>query len=245
MKLNTLYKRATTGKIVEWSIEVDGNKFRTTTGFTDGKKTTSAWTECAGKNTGKKNETTPEQQALVEATAIHCIRIKQGSFENINDIDNPTFFEPMKARKLEDRIGKFKFPVFSQPKYDGVRCIVNARGMWTREGKELLSAIHIYDDLIPFFEKDPDLILDGELYCGKLANDFNKIISLVRKKKPTAEDLAESKDFIQYHVYDLPSHPGKFSERSFALNYLNLPKSCVIVPTYVLHELSEITSLFE
>ena len=245
MKLTTLYKRATTGKIVEWFIEVEGNKFRTTTGFTDGKKTTSAWTECAGKNTGKKNETTPEQQALAEATAIHRIRIEQGSFENINDIDNPTFFAPMLAKKIEDRMGKFKMPVFSQPKLDGVRCVVNARGMWTREGKELLSAIHIYHDLLPFFEENPDLILDGELYCDKLANDFNKIISLVRKKKPTAEDLAESKNFIQYHVYDLPSHTGKFSERTMALADMTLPKSCVLVPTYILNELDQITTQFE
>lgn len=245
MKLTTLYKRATTGKITEWTIEVEGNKFRTITGFTDGKKTTSAWTECAGKNEGKKNETSPEQQALAEATATHRIRIEHGSFENINDIDNPTFFEPMLAKKLEDRISKLKFPLLSQPKLDGIRCVVNAKGMWTREGKLLLSATHIFDDLQSHFENDPELILDGELYCDKLANDFNKIISLVRKKKPTAEDFAESKKFIQYHVYDLPNHPGNFLERSFALNELNLPASCVLVPTYVLQNLGEITSQFE
>lgn len=245
MKLTTLYKRATTGKITEWVIEVEGNKFRTITGFTDGKKTISAWTECAGKNEGKKNGTTPEQQALAEATATHRIRIEHGSFENIADIDNETFFEPMLAKKLEDRIDKLKFPVFSQPKLDGVRCVVNARGMWTREGKALLSATHIFEELQPFFENDPDLILDGELYCDKLANDFNKIISLVRKKKPTAEDFAESKKYIQYHVYDLPSNTGSFSERSFALSNQNLPKSCVIVPTYILNSVREIKTQFD
>lgn len=245
MKLSTLYKRATTGKITEWTIEVEGNKFRTITGFTDGKKTTSAWTECFGKNEGKKNGTTPEQQALAEATAIHRKRMESGAFENIDDVDNETFFEPMLAKKLEDRIDKLTFPVLSQPKLDGVRCIVKSTGMWTREGKQLLSAPHIFEDLLPFFEKDPDLILDGELYCDKLANNFNKIISLVRKKKPSKDDLAESKAVIQYFVYDYPSYDANFVERSLALAHLGLPKSCVLVPTYVLHSKEEIEKQYE
>jgi len=193
MKLSTLYKRSTTGKTTEWTIEVQGNKYRTIAGFTDGVKTTSAWTECFGKNEGKKNGTTAEQQALAEATAIHRKRIELGSFEDINDIDNEIFYEPMLAHKLEDHITKIKYPVFSQPKLDGIRCIVKADGMWTRKGKKIISAPHIYNDLKPFFDKDPDLIFDGELYCDRLANDFNKIISLVRKAKPLAEDIAESK----------------------------------------------------
>jgi DNA ligase-1 len=234
MKLTTLYKRATTGKITEWTIEVEGNKFRTITGFTDGKKTTSAWTECFGKNEGKKNGTTPEQQALAEATATHRKRIELGSFENINDIDNEIFYEPMLAHKLEDHITKLKYPVFSQPKLDGIRCIVKADGMWTRKGKKIISAPHIYNDLKPLFDKDPDLIFDGELYCDRLSNDFNKIISLVRKAKPLAEDIAESKATIKYHIYDLPSHMGTFKERSFTLSNLDLSKSCIIVDTFVL-----------
>lgn len=245
MKLTTLYKRATTGKITEWTIEVEGNKFRTITGFTDGKKTTSAWTICEGKNVGKANGTTPEQQALAEATATHRIRIEHGSFENIKDIDNETYFEPMLAKKLEDRINKLTYPVISQPKLDGVRCVIKVNGMWTREGKKLISAPHIFEDLQPLFENDPDLILDGELYCDKLANDFNKIISLVRKKKPTPAQLAESKGIIQYHIYDYPSCNANFLERYKALEALKLPKSCVLVKNYVLNSKEEIEKQYE
>lgn len=213
MILPKLYERSTTGKITEWAIEVVSCKFRTITGFVDGKKVTSAWTECSGKNEGKANATTAEEQALSEATATHRKRKEHGAFENIKDIDNETFFEPMLAKKLEDRIHKLKFPVYSNVKLDGVRCIVKANGMWTREGKELISTPHIFEDLKPLFKKNPNLILDGELYCNKLANDFNKIISLVRKKKPTAEDFAESKTVIQYYVYDLPSCKKNYYDR--------------------------------
>lgn len=245
MKLSTLYKRATTGKITEWTIEVEGNKFRTISGFTDGKKTTSAWTECFGKNVGKANGTTDEQQALAEATATHRKRMEQGSFENINDIDNETYFEPMLARKLEERIHKLNYPIISQPKLDGVRCIAKATGLWTREGKKLKSAPHVFDELQPLFESNPDLILDGELYCDKLANDFNKIISLVRKQKPTPEQLAESKNVIKYFIYDYPSFEGNFIDRYKALEKLDLPDSCMLVKNFVLNSKEEISSQFE
>jgi ATP-dependent DNA ligase len=45
-------------------------------------------------------------------------------------------------------------------------------------------------------------VLDGELYNHKLKNDFEKIISLVRKQKPTADDRLDAKNLVQFHVYD-------------------------------------------
>ena len=92
MILPKLYERSTTGKITEWTIEVQNDKFRTISGFVDGKKVTSAWTECLGKNVGKINATTPEEQAILEATATHRKRIEHGAFENIDHIDKETFF---------------------------------------------------------------------------------------------------------------------------------------------------------
>jgi len=97
MKLNTLYKRATNGKVVEHTIEVEANCFRTISGYTDGLKTTSEWTCCSGKNIGKKNETTPNEQAMAEAKAMWTKRVELGNFENINDIDNEVYFSPMLA----------------------------------------------------------------------------------------------------------------------------------------------------
>ena len=54
--------------------------------------------------------------------------------------------------------------------------------------KHFKNLAHIELALIPFFKQNPDVILDGELYNHKLKNDFEKIISLVRKQKPTADD---------------------------------------------------------
>ncbi len=179
MKLPKLFKRAVNGKTLEWEIEVNGACFRTISGYTDGIKTTSEWTCCEPKNQGKKNATTAEEQALAEATAMHRKRIELGSFENINDIDTPVYFKPMLAHDYNDYKDKIKLPVAIQPKLDGVRCIVRADGMWSRNGKPIISAPHIFEALTPLFETNPDLILDGELYCDKTTAGFNTIISCV------------------------------------------------------------------
>jgi DNA ligase-1 len=231
MKLNTLYKRAVNGKINEWTVETKDNCFRTISGYTDGVKTTSEWTCCSAKNVGKKNATTPEQQAILEAQAMWDKKLELGSYESINDIDTPKFFNPMLAHKFEDYKDKIEYPVYSQPKLDGIRCIVRADGMWSRNGKKIISAPHIYKSLKPLFEVNPDLVFDGELYADKFANDFNAICSLVKKTKPTSDDLKKSKEQIQYHIYDLPSHNDVFSKRYSTLNKMSLPECCVLVRT--------------
>jgi len=243
----TLYSRSTTGKVLEWTIEVSGNQYRTISGYIDGIKTTSQWTVCEGKNIGRSNETTPEQQALNEAVAIHRKKMEKGAFESINDIDNAIYFEPMLANKWEDYKHKIQYPVYSQPKLDGIRCIVKKDGMWTRNGKPILSAPHIYEILKPLFEINPDLIFDGELYADKFANDFNAICSLVKKTKPTQEDINESKEKIQYHVYDLPSYNAIFTERYKHLHKMltNYHESIVVVQTDQVDNENDVNGFYE
>lgn len=226
-----LYKRSVTGKVSTWQAETESNYFRTISGFLDGQKVTSEWTECKAKNVGKKNATTDEQQAQAEVEAMYTKRRDLGYWDKLEDIDTPVYFKPMLAHDYNDYKDKITYPIFGQPKLDGVRCIVRADGMWSRNGKAILSAPHIYYSLRPLFEQDPDLILDGELYADKNVADFNTIISCVRKTKPTRDDLKLSADCIQYHIYDLPSHDGTFIQRFKALFQLKLPECCVIVQT--------------
>ena len=245
MKLNTLFKRAVNGKINEWTVEVKNNCFRTISGYIDGVKTKSEWTCCSGKNIGKKNATTPEQQALVEAQAMWTKKLELGSYESISDIDTPKFFNPMLAHKFEDYKDKITYPVYSQPKLDGIRCIVRADGMWSRNGKKIVSAPHIYEAMKPLFETNPDLIFDGELYADKFANDFNAICSLVKKTKPTSDDLKKSAESIQYHIYDLPSCSDTFTKRYKTLSNLNLPECCVCVKTDHIDNINDLLAYYE
>jgi len=233
MKLETIYKKTKTGATQEWTIEVVGNKYRTHSGQVGGAITTNEWTVVYGKNVGKANGTTDNEQALKEAEAKRTKKLESGYFENINHINKTQYFEPMLAAKWEDYKDKIQYPIYSQPKLDGIRCIVTKDGMFSRNGKPIISAPHIFDSVKPLFETNPDLVFDGELYADKFANDFNKIVSLVKKTKPTDADLVESKKNIDYHIYDLPSVDDTFRVRYSTLCSLRLPKECIVVKTHI------------
>lgn len=248
MKFSTLYKRSTTGKIVEWTIEIFEDSFRTTSGYTDGLKVTSEWTKCTPKNIGKKNQTTGKEQAILEAKSKWDKRRELGFFQDIKDIDTPIFFQPMLANKWEKYKDKIKYPIYSQPKLDGIRCIVKSDGMWSRNGKQILSAPHIFNSLEPLFEEYPELILDGELYADRNECDFEKIISLVRKTVDiTLIDYLESKEFIQYHIYDCASHEGDFTDRYSYLAHdltINNYEHIVLVETYLINSNKDVEIMY-
>ncbi len=250
MKLDTIYKKTKTGATQEWTIEVVGNKYRTHSGQVGGVITTNEWTVCYGKNVGRANETTDKEQTMLEAAAKRTKKLESGYFENIKHINKTQYFEPMLASKWEDSKDKITYPIFSQPKLDGIRCVVTKDGMFSRNGKPIISAPHIRESLDEVFEVYPDLILDGELYADKFANDFNKIVSLVKKTKPTDTDLKESKKNIQYWIYDLPDNDIQFGERCERLNelfenYKCFSKHCVEVETEICNDEDEVMGLYE
>jgi len=110
--------------------------------------------------------------------------------------------KPMLAHKYDDSRVDWSQPVYIQPKLDGVRCLFTKDGAYSRSGKQFMNLRHIEMALKPFFDKQPDVILDGELYNHKLKNDFEKIISLVRKQKPTDTDRIDAQHLVQFHCYD-------------------------------------------
>ena len=109
---------------------------------------------------------------------------------------------------------KADYPAFIQPKLDGVRCLFTAKGAFSRAKNQFMNVEHIEQALKPFFAKNPTAVLDGELYNHGLKDDFEKIISLVKKKKPTDQDRAEAKELVQYHIYDVASMTiGTYTDR--------------------------------
>ena len=110
--------------------------------------------------------------------------------------------KPMLAHKFDDSRVDWSQPVYIQPKLDGVRCLFTKDGAYSRNHKQFMNVRHIEMALKPFFDQHPDVILDGELYNHKLKRDFEKIISLVRKQKPTDTDRLDAQHLVQFHVYD-------------------------------------------
>lgn len=253
MLLPLLYSRTSTGAVQTWTIQVLDNAYRTTHGQLGGQLQITDWTVCEGKNIGRANETSPEQQAQAEAKALWQKKVDTGYFENINDIDVSNYVEPMLANKWEDHKHKIQYPVYCQPKLDGLRCIISKdkNGFIvgkSRKGKVWVTIPHIINELEPLFERYPNLILDGELYNHKYHDDFNKITSLVKKTKPSKDDLTECEKYVQFHWYDTASSDHTFRQRTNWIKTLserfNFADCIQIVPTHKAHSLEELDEYY-
>lgn len=253
--LPKLYKRDTTGKVREWTMQYGWNLdktqagTRTISGLQDGKKVTSEWFITEAKNIGRANATTNITQAKFEAQAEFDKRIEKEYFEDINDIDSYVAFKPMLAHDFT------KTPVtkgYTQPKLDGIRMVVNSRGLYSRSNKPIVAVPHIENLLKEFIKKFPTVTLDGELYNHALKDNFQKITSLVRKTVNIGEEeLKESAELVQYHIYDMfdSANPDMvFTDRIGWLSD-NLPVgdnngSIQIVETDFAHDAEEIDELY-
>lgn len=253
-KLPTLFSKASSGAIQEWTIEVDGDRYRTVAGQKDGTLTTSKWTVCGGKNLGRSNETSPEQQALSEAKSKWKKKKEEGGSENIQAAGKTEWTKPMLAQTWQKMKKKPGFPLYCQYKFNGMRCIIRSDGMWTRKGKKIISAPHIWEAVKDLFITEPHLVLDGELYNHTLGENLNRIIKLVRKTKAssiTAELLAESKKFIKFYNYDGYNVDGLdesvgYLKRKQALNNLvkDIPE-VVSVETVEVKNQKELDAFFD
>ena len=206
VSLDPLYKRDSKGKVRIWTMEVGFNSdneagIRTISGLVDGQKVTSAWNITEAKNVGRSNATTAKTQAEFEAQAEWTKNVDKEYFVDVNAIDSYTAFKPMLAHDFT------KTPVTSgitQPKLDGIRMVVNTRGLYSRSNKPIVAVPHIAEALAEFIKDHPTVTLDGELYNHELKDNFQKITSLVRKTVNLgADELAESAELVQYHIYDM------------------------------------------
>jgi DNA ligase-1 len=239
-----LYKIDTLGRTRVWWIESTDTSYRTHSGLLDGKIVVSGWQHPEEKNVGRANATTVAEQVLSEVESKYENRQYQGKYApSIDEAhQGAKFIECMLASKYDAK-KHTKFPYWSQPKLDGVRCLVSEDGLQSRNGKPLLSSPHIRDVLENFFAEHPDVVLDGELYNHDLKEDFEKIISLARKTKPKAEDLEESSKLVEYHVYDVISpNSMTFVERTnFLKEHIESKYPMIhVVPCFIVKSTDEI-----
>lgn len=193
----TLYHKGSSGSIYQWQIWVEGADIRTEYGQVDGKLQLARKT-AETKNAGKANETTPGAQAQLEAEAMYKHKLERKYCLSIPECEGPLFL-PMLALSFEKKKKKVKYPVWLQPKLDGVRCIARWKPtgapeieLLTRGGKQW-DIPHLKVELAAIMPLD--MVLDGEIYIhGKTFQDISK---LVKKQRPESGDL-------EYHIYDVP-----------------------------------------
>jgi DNA ligase-1 len=212
-----LYGIALKGKAKVWQVSVEDRKGLGVVivkfGYIDGKQQVNERIVSVGKNLGKKNETTPVQQAISEATSLWNKKKDAGYSETLteaapdgedkhvppinDDSDAPPL--PMLAHDYNKRGKSIKFPCYAQRKLDGVRCVAIADvGLYSRNGKPMSDHLgHIVSELNTFRKGTK---LDGELYSDTLT--FQEIVGLVKKTKAVAGDAAKFKQ-IYLCVYDI------------------------------------------
>ncbi len=257
----TLYKLTSTGKVQTWKIQVvdwespQAPEIQTIFGLEDGKKQTAVEKIKGGKNIGKANETTPVEQAKLEAQSQWEKKSKKGYVQNIEDAQEKkvdTSFVaggivPMLAHTYEKQGHKIKFPAFAQPKLDGHRCIAMIEGenvtLWSRTQKRILSMPHIEKQLAGLFG-DERVILDGELYNHDYKDNFEELSSKIRQSGPVP-----GHEIVQFWVFDVVVSGG-FNARHLILNSLDEAvkelerNAIVVVPTEVVNDQEEMDAVF-
>lgn len=198
--METLITTAANGSKRVWRIWNERSIMYTEYGILGGKMITSS-RQIEGKNKGKSNETSAEEQAAKEVKSRWLKKIDEGykPMKKSSKQDD-TIYLPMLAQPYDKK--KVKFPCFVQPKLDGIRALYYRGALWSRKGKMFTTLDHIVSDL-----KDIDVVLDGELYSDK--GSFQEICSWVKKK-------SSKTSLIKYIVYDL------ISDSDYSVRYQQL-----------------------
>lgn len=217
-----------------------------------------------GKNIGKKNETTPLQQCVLETRRKWIDKKEKESYyennkddeksENNKDDEKSEKIFPMLAHSYEPSSSKKKkndisYPCYVQPKLDGLRCIVYQKGgkimFQSRTGSYFESMSHLVPSLLPLFNQYPSLILDGELYTDREVMPFEELAGLIKKKKLIESDH-ERLTNVFYHIYDIVNEMETFEQRYGFLDSLfhKQYKFLYLVDTYEVSSKDEFRAFF-
>lgn len=245
MPLPTLYKQSSTGKITKWNIYVNNTTITTEWGYIDGQLQRKIEVIKSGKNIGKSNETTPEEQAALEAESKWKKQLDKGYVEQfshggqtitVGSLTNSKKYLPMLAKSFEDHGHKIKWPCYVQPKLDGIRCVATPNELRSRRSKVFTSLPHIADAVKELGMKNT--CLDGELYVhGK---EFQKLASAIKRDKPS-----DQSHLIEYHVYDCFNDvKSTFESRFNHLKSLGLNLPIVLVETVKVRDQQDATEYY-
>lgn len=223
--LPTLVSVDKLGRSNYWSIYTIDNKIYSFSQIDNGKIKSFSPVETFGKNIGKKNETSDQDQAIFQSyskwskkhdqgyTSVYCDSIKT----HTNNVETKkssmlTCKLPMLAQKYDERGVKYlNVPFGVSRKLDGIRMIAFKEGQeiifLSRLGKPFVFLNRIREQLETIFLRYPHIILDGELYSHDLP--FNMISGVTRtKKKPSDHD-----DKIEYWIFDIADESQTYKSR--------------------------------
>ncbi len=220
-----------------WRLHVvkDGNDYYTQTEWyqisktgRETKRQTSEPYYAEPTNVGRSNERNSQEQADFEFDAV-IKKQKDKGFREKGERKNVRPM-PMLAHKFTDHKKKIEFPVYVQPKLNGMRMLFDGENGWSRGNKEVIPEViqHLKFDTGGF-------ILDGELM---LPNNvlLQESMTAIKKYRP------ELSPKLLYHVYDIVDSELPYAKRQQIIHdiFHSAPKNVVRVPTWEAHNESDV-----
>ena len=237
------------------------------TGIEGGKITRSSPTYFTQSvNVGKANERNAFQQCLIYARSTWLKRKDKGATEK-KSADNTSLasknvnvmYFPMLARTYKDSEKYLAFPLYVQPKLDGIRCLTFLRKynggssevvIYTRTKKLFPSVDYLKKILYPYLnslydtKNNQSIYLDGELYKhGKKLQDISG-----DSRNESADVSKANTNRNEYHIYDCfypkelsTTYENRYKQLLELYKSLDDEDATVIksVPTYLVKTLKE------
>ncbi len=193
----TLYALNRDGSVQRWKVFTEGEKVIVEFGKKDGKMQYKE-TICKAKNVGRANETTPEQQAVLEATSKWEKQVRLGYVEDESNLVVEENLIPMLVHDYLKRGKSLILPCWGSHKLDGLRLLVNFEGdtpvFISRGNKSYPIEGDIIKQLKQLRIRTGFSRFDGEIYIHGLP--LQKIVSLAKRWRTQEEIQAEiDKDY--------------------------------------------------
>jgi len=233
--MEPLYEKDKIWKI-SWFANDDGTySIKTEHGKCNGKMVEHIVLVKEGKNKGKKNETTVEQQAKNMAQSDWTKKIRQGYHVEDSDQSKPPVLKPMLALEYKN----VEYPVWVQPKLDGVRCLIYKKDdrivFQSRQNTVFPPFEHMVDEVTRLLDKMPlGTVLDGELYTHGMG--FEQIVSMVRRSAKRTVDLK----YTWYDFFIPGDHTWTYEERLNLITKAYQPGMIELIETQRVHSEKEL-----
>lgn len=203
------------GNVKHWMIEVSGDHILVCHGRLGGKmqlKTTVA----KPKNVGRANETSAEEQALLEAESKYKKQLDKCYRPTVAEAKQVGGVLPMLAHNYLDHGHRINFPCDVSRKLDGLRCLAvvdeSTVTLFSRGGKTYPCPEQIKKELLFVSKQSGITKFDGELYIHGVK--LQHIVSAAKKPNDLTKELV-------FHIFDLPSEEV-WSTRKAKLELLQL-----------------------
>lgn len=206
----------------QWSVWTEGDEVVVEWGKLGGKLQTKR-TRCKAKNVGRSNETTPEQQATLEAQSKWNAQYDKYYRETLEEAEAIQTEGVMLAEDYSKKPHLLQEEFYVSMKLDGLRVktvFVNGEPEWhSRGGKTYPVPQHIRDQLVTLHTTTGIKCADGEAYvhgvklqkiqsCVKKPNELTKLVTYEIFDVPTLESSWEERleelESLKRHVVDLP-----------------------------------------